>query len=197
MNIYHPTVQKILDLLKQTNFWFETFEHEPVKTSEQAALTRPGYTLHQGAKAMIVKVYPNTKKIILTSPLTNSIKSSNNNKSTIQDFGVGASKTKSYGKFVMLVFPADQKFDSDKVRKSLNVKSLRFATEAEVGELTVGVQIGGVPPFGNLFNLDVYADPSLFLNEKIVFNAGDRGFSVAMKSADYRTIINPQITALI
>lgn len=163
MNSYHPVVQKILDLLKQNNFWFETFEHEPVKTSEQAALTRPGYTLHQGAKAMIIKAY----------------------------------KTKSDGKFVMLVFPADQKFDSGKVKESLGVKNLRFATEAEVGEVTGGVQIGGVPPFGNLFNLDVYADSSLFQNEKIVFNAGDRGFSVAIKSADYLILVNPQVKYLI
>ncbi len=163
MNTYHPVVQKIIDLLKQNNCWLETFEHEPVKTSEQAALTRPGYTLSDGAKAMIIKAY----------------------------------KSKSDGKFVMLVFPANQKFDSAKVKEVLGVKNLRFATEAEVGELTGGVQIGGVPPFGNLFNLDVYADPSLFLNEKIVFNVGDRGFSVAIKSADYQTLVNPQAAALI
>ncbi len=69
------------------------------------------------------------------------------------------------GEFVMLVFPADQKFNSKKVLESLNIKNIRFATEEEVGELTSGVQIGGVPPFGNLFNLPVYADPSLFDNE--------------------------------
>lgn len=161
--MYHPVVQKIIDLIKSHNFWLETFEHEPVKTSEQAALTRPGYTLHQGAKAMIIKAY----------------------------------KTKSDEKFVMLVFPADQKFDSDKVRAALEVKNIRFATEQEVSEITTGVQIGGVPPFGNLFALDVYADPSLFNNKRIVFNAGDRGFSVAIKSADYSTMVNPNIRELI
>jgi prolyl-tRNA editing enzyme YbaK/EbsC (Cys-tRNA(Pro) deacylase) len=163
MTDHHATVDKILDLLKQNNCWLETFEHEPVKTSKQAALTRPGYTLHQGAKAMVVKAY----------------------------------KTKTDAEFVMLVFPADQKFNSDKVRESLSIKNLRFATEQEVTDITGGVQIGGVPPFGNLFNLKVYADPSLFENEKIVFNAGDRGFSVAMKSADYKALLNPQIVNLI
>ena len=160
---YHSVVQKIIDQLKQNNFWFETFEHEPVQTSEQAALTRPGYTLHQGAKAMIVKIY----------------------------------KSKTEAKFVMLVFPADQKFDSAKVKEALGVKNIRFATEIEVGELTGGVQVGGVPPFGNLFGLDVYADPSLFENEKIVFNAGDRGFSVAMKSEDYKKIVAPEVKKII
>lgn len=160
---YHQTVQKILDLLKANYCWFETFEHQPVRTSEQAALTRPGYTLSQGAKAMIVKIYPNRNE----------------------------------GKFVMLAFPADKKFDSKKVLAGLDAKNLRFATEEEVLKLTDGVQIGGVPPFGNLFNLDVYCDPSLFSNEKIVFNAGDRGFSIAMKSEDYKNLIQPEITNLV
>lgn len=160
---YHPVAQKIIDLIKANNCWFETFEHEEVKTSEQAAQTRPGYTLHEGAKAMIVKVY----------------------------------KTKTDSEFVMLVFPADKKFDSKKVVSSLGVKNLRFATEAEVEELTGGVQIGGVPPFGNLFNLKIYADLSLFENERMVFNAGDRCFSVAIKSSDYKVLVNPQIVALI
>ncbi|MDR3502492.1 MAG: YbaK/EbsC family protein [Legionella sp.] len=156
-------MQKITSLLSTNNLWYETFEHAPVKTSEQAALTRPGYTLRQGAKAMIVKAY----------------------------------RTKTETEFVMLVFPADQKFNSDKVRKELGIKNLRFATEQEVSDLTGGVKIGGVPPFGSLFNLKVYADPSLFENEKIVFNAGDRGFSVAMKSSDYQALINLQVIDLI
>lgn len=160
---YHSVVQKIIDLLQSRNYWFEVFEHEAVVTSEQAALTRPGYTLNQGTKAMIVKAYK--------------------------------SKTESF--FAMLVFPADQKFNSKKVQTALGVKSIRFATEVEVGELTQGVLPGGVPPFGNLFNLPVFADPAVFQNTKIVFNAGDRAFSVAINSQDYKDLINPTVVNLI
>jgi len=39
-------------------------------------------------------------------------------------------------------------------------------------------------------------DPKLFQNEKIIFNAGDRRFSVAMKSEDYKKIVNPQIVEI-
>lgn len=103
-------------------------------------------------------------------------------------------KTKASGNepfFVMLVFPADLKFDSKKAKMAINAKSISFATEKEVAHLTGGVEIGGVPPFGNLFNLLVYADKSLFENSEIIFNAGDRSFSIAMASADYRQIVNP------
>jgi Ala-tRNA(Pro) deacylase len=58
------------------------------------------------------------------------------------------------------------------------------------------VEPGGVPPFGNLFDLGVIADQELFGNEKIVFNAGDRRFSVAMKSEDYRQLANPVVASI-
>ena len=157
-----PAVSRILKLLKANNCWLETFQHEPVRTSEEAAKTRPGYTLHQGAKAMIVRV-----------------------------------KRSEFDKrFVMLVLPADLRFDNAKVKTLLSAKDIRFATEQEVAALTNGIQSGAVPPFGNLFNLEVIADPALFENQKIVFNAGDRTFSIAMKSADYGQIVQPQVSSI-
>ena len=160
---YHPTVSQIIKLLKNHHCWFETFEHNPVRTSEEAAKTRNGYFLHQGAKVIIVRV-----------KVTHSDK-----------------------KFVMLVFPGDMRFDNNKIKFLFNAKDIRFATEQEVSDLTSGIQPGGVPPFGNLFNMEVLADPTLFENKKTVFNAGDRSFSVAMESAHYKEIVNPRVESII
>lgn len=159
---YHPVVKKIINLLNKNSCWFETFEHEPVRTSEEAAKIRTGYTLHQGAKAMIVRVKNNELD----------------------------------KKFVMLVFPADFKFDNNKVKRALGIKDIRFATEEEVSSITGGVKLGGVPPFGNMFGLEVIVDPKLLENEKIIFNAGDRCFSIAMKANDFRVLVNPKILAI-
>ena len=161
--MYHTVTQQIIELLKSHNCPFETFEHEEVTTSEEAARVRPGYTLSQGAKAIIVRV----------------------------------KKSESEKRFLMLVMPANRRFDNDKVKRLFQVKDVRFATGAEVSAITDNVQIGGVPPFGNLFDLDIIADPTLFDNEKIVFNAGDRRFSVAMKSADYKLLAKPKIESII
>lgn len=156
---YHPVVKQITDLLIQHSFWYETFIHAPVTTSEEAALTRPGYTLGQGAKALIVKTEKRSKET----------------------------------EFCMLVLPAHLKLDSKKARKALDVKSIHFASEEEIFTLTNGVQRGAIPPFGNLFGIKVYVDPLLFANEKIVFNAGDRRFSVAMKSHDFKMLTHPTL----
>ena len=154
----HPIVQCIVDLLNADGCWYETFLHQPVRTSEEAAATRPGYGLHRGAKAIILRV-----------------KRSKNDKL-----------------FVMLVFPADRRFDSKIVKEYIQARDIRFASEGEVSELTGGVKPGAVPPFGNIFGLQVYAAPELFDVERIVFNAGDRRCSLAMYSADYRRLVHPE-----
>ncbi|HKZ34552.1 MAG TPA: YbaK/EbsC family protein [Patescibacteria group bacterium] len=160
---YHPVVSHIRHLLDSHHMWYEYFEHEPVRTSEEAASVRPEYTLNQGAKALILR---------LTSK----------------------QMEKSY---VMLVFPADKKFHNKKVKKLLQTASLTFASEEEVLSLTEGIELGGVPPFGNLFHVPVIADPSLFNNTRIIFNAGDRRVSIAMNTSDYKILVNPTIVPLI
>jgi prolyl-tRNA editing enzyme YbaK/EbsC (Cys-tRNA(Pro) deacylase) len=159
---YHPVVEKIKRLLKENNIEFETFEHEAVRTSEEAAKVRTGYTIQQGAKALLVRV-----------------KISNQDK-----------------KFVMVVVPGDKRFDNQKLKNLFGAKDIRFATEPEVGEITGGVMPGGVPPFGNLFGLEVYVDNSLFNLERIIFNAGDKRYSIGMKSIDYKNVVNPIISDL-
>jgi len=160
---YLPVVTQIIDLLETNSFRYETFEHEPVRTSEEAAKIRNGYTIQQGAKAIIIRV-----------------KVSSANK-----------------RFVMLVMPGDKRFDNDKIKTLFKAKNIRFATEEEVLEITSGVQPGGVPPFGNLFDLEVIVDPLLLENEKIIFNAGDRRFSIGMLSTDYLKLVKPLVSSLV
>ncbi|HEV2339474.1 MAG TPA: YbaK/EbsC family protein [Patescibacteria group bacterium] len=160
---YHKSVEQIIRLLESHDCWFESFEHEPVVTCKEAVKTRPGYTLEQGVKALIIRAkIPHIGK-----------------------------------KFVMIVFPAHQKFDTKKVNRVLNTKDIRFATVDEVLQLTDGVQPGGIPPFGNIFSLEIIADKTLFEQEKIVFNAGDRRFSLAIKSEDYLKTAKPRIENII
>lgn len=172
-------MEKIKDLLENSQVPYDYFEHEPVRTSEEASRIRPGYSLKQGAKALIVKVH-------LKSPF---------------DIANTSSANKSNGQcpkedFFMLVVPGNAKFDGKKVKKLLNAKDLRFATEEEVSRLTGGVQAGGVPPFGSLFGLTTYTDPQVLQNDKIVFNAGDRRISIAISSSDYVAVEKPKILQL-
>jgi prolyl-tRNA editing enzyme YbaK/EbsC (Cys-tRNA(Pro) deacylase) len=52
----HPIAEQIIKILKEHSYWFETFNHAPVRTSEEAAQLRPDYTMAQGAKAIIIRI---------------------------------------------------------------------------------------------------------------------------------------------
>ena len=160
---YHPLTKQITTLLEKNRCRFEAFQHDPVTTSEEASKIRPGYTLHQGAKAMLVKIDKKDNKY----------------------------------EYVMFVLPADLRLDSKKIRKELGIKSMRFATEEELDDIVPGLERGAVPPFGNLLNLPVYADKKMLELEKIVFNAGDRRYSVAMKTQDYFNLVHPRIMDIV
>lgn len=59
----HQIAEDIIKILQDNDVWFETFNHEPVRTSEEAAALRPGYTMEQGAKALIARIkVPNEGK---------------------------------------------------------------------------------------------------------------------------------------
>ena len=51
--------------MKGGNFWYETFENEPVRISEEASKLRTGYTIGQGAKAIICDLSLRIKQELL------------------------------------------------------------------------------------------------------------------------------------
>ena len=59
------------------------------------------------------------------------------------------------------------------------------------------ITIGNVFNISPTFGLKVIADNSVFKNEKIIFNAGDRSYSIAMKSEDWRNVVNPRVAEII
>lgn len=149
---------KIKNLLENNNCDFKYFEHEPVRTSEDAANLRPGISMHQGAKALICEA-----------------KFSNGEKRPI-----------------MIVLPGDMKANFKSVRKLIGAKDLYLISPQDVLKLT-GIEVGGVPPFGDLLGLEVYMDKWILENERIAFNAGDRTISIIMKSKDLERLVKPTI----
>lgn len=56
-----------------------------------------------------------------------------------------------------------------------------------------GIVVGGVPPFGNLFNLETYFDERLQKNEVAAFNCGMQTESIVMKAQDLISLVKPKI----
>ena len=93
---------------------------------------------------------------------------------------------------VMLVLPADLKVDTKKFKSDYKIRDLRMATAQEVKKVT-SVEIGAVPPFGNIFEITLYVDSKLGENETVSFNAGLHTKSIKMKYKDFEKATQPII----
>lgn len=85
---------------------------------------------------------------------------------------------------IFIVLPCSRKLDPKLFKKLYTINDLRFATPEEVKILT-SLEVGAIPPLGDLFNLPTYVDEELGKNQTIAFNAGDRTKSVIMSYLDY------------
>jgi len=96
-------------------------------------------------------------------------------------------------RFVMTVLPASWRIDMARLKDILESKEVRLATEEEFKDLFPDCEIGAMPPFGNLYGLDVYVDKALTENEDIFFQAGNHIESIKMRYKDYSDLVKPRI----
>ena len=69
-------------------------------------------------------------------------------------------------------------------------KKVSFAKPEAVSE-AVGCEVGCVPPFGHLTELDIYMDPDLTKKNFVYFNPGVHDKSFKIKAWDLKKLCNP------
>ena len=100
------------------------------------------------------------------------------------------------GRLAMAVVPASYRVDLFKLKRYLGAATVELASESEFRDRFPDCETGAMPPFGNLYGMDVFADESLALDKEIVFNAGSHRELVRMSFADFRDLVRPAILAL-
>ena len=97
---------------------------------------------------------------------------------------------KTKDKFVLVVLSGSKKLDSKKLKKTVGVRDVRFATPADVKEI-MGCIVGACYPFGSVAGLATYLDQSLLAQAKISFNPGLHHKSIKIKLEDYLKVEKP------
>jgi Ala-tRNA(Pro) deacylase len=100
------------------------------------------------------------------------------------------------GKMAMVVLPASRQLDFELLRALCGTGEVALAEEKEFGGLFPECEIGAMPPFGNLYGMEVYADDELDDGHDITFNAGAHTELLKMSWSDYRRLVNPLIARL-
>ena len=97
------------------------------------------------------------------------------------------------GKLTMAVLPASHKVDLDQLREVLGAGKVVLATEHEFKDTFPGCALGAMPPFGNLYGLDVLVAERLTQDKEIAFNAGTHTELIKLAYEDYEKLIHPRI----
>lgn len=97
------------------------------------------------------------------------------------------------GAMAMVVLPADDRVDLDLVREAAEAGEVELADEDEFAGLFPSCEPGAMPPFGNLWGMEVFADPRLAEDEKIAFNAGTHTELVRLTYTDFERLVGPRV----
>ena len=98
------------------------------------------------------------------------------------------------GRFIMAVLPASAHIDFDVLRQITGATNVELASEVEFKSLFPGCELGAVPPFGSLFDVDIYCDESLSEERgEIVFSAGSHSELIKMNYDDYERLVQPKM----
>lgn len=100
------------------------------------------------------------------------------------------------GILAMAVVPASAHVDLDRLRFLTGGNSVEIASEGEFQNAFPDCELGAMPPFGNLYDMPVYADASLAENEEITFSAGTHRELVRMHWEDMLRLVNPTVAEL-
>jgi Ala-tRNA(Pro) deacylase len=100
------------------------------------------------------------------------------------------------GKMAMVVLPASRQLDFDLLRQATGARDVELASEREFADLFPDCEIGAMPPFGNLYGMDVYVSEELEDDEEISFNAGALTELMRLPYNQFRTLVHPRVAKL-
>lgn len=97
------------------------------------------------------------------------------------------------GRMAMAVLPASELIDLDLLADAAFAQRAELAHEDEFRDRFPDCELGAMPPFGNLYGMDVYVAEELTQDEEITFNAGSFTELVRMPYSDFARLVKPRI----
>ena len=97
------------------------------------------------------------------------------------------------GKLAMAIVPASAHVGLTLLKTAVGAKTVDLAAEADFKNSFPDCETGAMPPFGNLYDIPVFADESLSRDPEIAFNAGTHRELMRLAWNDFQTLVNPRL----
>lgn len=97
------------------------------------------------------------------------------------------------GKPAMAVLSASQKIRLDLLEDAAGASKIELASEQEFRDMFPDCELGAMPPFGNLYGMEVFVDEGLTRDEEIAFNAGSHTELIKLAYKDFSALVKPKV----
>ena len=95
-------------------------------------------------------------------------------------------------KIAMAVLPASYKVSFDLLKEAAGAAKVELAHEQEFRDMFPELEVGAMPPFGNLYGMDVFVDESLSQDDEIAFNDGSHTELMKLAYRDFEQLVKPK-----
>ena len=97
------------------------------------------------------------------------------------------------GTMAMVVLPAPDHVSAARLKEFSGADDVELASEEEFADIFPQCEVGAMPPFGNLWDMQVFVDQRLREDEQIVFNAGNHTELVRLSYSEFERLVKPTI----
>jgi Ala-tRNA(Pro) deacylase len=87
--------------------------------------------------------------------------------------------------------------DLELLKEAADASHVELANEDDFKAVFPDVEIGAMPPFGNLYGLPVYVAETLTQDEEIAFNAGSHTEIIKLQYADFARLVKPKVVKVL
>lgn len=100
------------------------------------------------------------------------------------------------GKQAMVVLPAPDHIDLDLLKGATRARKVSLATELEFMPQFSECETGAMPPFGNLYDMEVYVEEALSNDKLIAFNACSHSELIKIEYEDFARLVKPKVVRI-
>jgi len=100
------------------------------------------------------------------------------------------------GKMAMAVLPASHQVDFELLKAATGAQRVELAGERAFRDMFPECELGAMPPFGNLYGMEVIVSKTLAEDEHIAFNAGSHTELIRLAYQDFQRLVEPKVVKL-
>ncbi len=97
------------------------------------------------------------------------------------------------GTMALVALPATRMVRMNHLKAEVGADQVDLASEEEFKKRFPDCEVGAMPPFGNLYDMDTFVEESLAEDEDIAFNAGTHTELIRMAYSDFQGLVRPRV----